>query len=202
MNEHLQTCQSLAEAVSLLAAGCLTPDEEIEAQQHLATCSACRERFKQLDSVCIGLHAARPEERLSAAEAVVARALAEIGASATLVGDHVMSRSRSKSRWRLVAVSAIAASLLAVVSWQSFSFVTQQSSDVVHYTPPKVIPASGQESGTAVARTTAAVERPTLLALQRAAARSDEAFDDLLCGNEVVYFSPLDAPSLLLETDR
>lgn len=202
MNDHVPICESWEEAVSLLAAGCLAPDEEREARQHLAACPECRERFEQLVCVCRGLPAARPPERSPVVADLVSRAMAEIAEQPTLRDDHAVSHSRSTSRWKFVAAAAIAASLLAVVSWRSLFNAAPRSPDVVRHDSPKSVPVLEQEPRPAAAETTVASSQPTWLALQRAVARSDEAFDALLArGSEALHFPPLDTRSLYQESD-
>ena len=60
MNNELTNCESRAEAISLLAAGCLASQEEHDLRQHLATCVTCREQFEQMVSICSGLRLVSP----------------------------------------------------------------------------------------------------------------------------------------------
>jgi anti-sigma factor RsiW len=202
MNDHMPTCEFREEAISLLAAGCLTPDEEDEVRQHLTACPACRERFEQIIGVCHGLQAARPPECSPAVAAVVSRAMAEIANRPTLVVAPAAAHSRSTSRWTFVAAAAIAASVLVVVSWRSFFDVAPRLPDVVRHDPPKSVPVPKQEPRTGAVETTVGSSQPTWLALQRAVAQSDEALDALLGrGSETLHFPPLDTRSLYQESD-
>lgn len=184
MNDHSPICESLAEAISLLAADCLTPDEQVEARRHLTICPACRERFEQLVSICTGLQDARPEESRSADGDGVARALAEIGATSTAKDRVRPLAGTDAGRQRFAWV--VAMSLLVAAGYLLSSSV-----------PPPPPGAEQVELNRVISP-----QQPTWLALQRAAAHSDEALDDLLArSSDAIRFSPLDTHSLLQETD-
>ena len=74
-------CESRSEAISLLAAGCLKPEEEKGLRQHLTTCSVCLERLEQSISVCSGLRSAGLASMNFEASALVSRVMAEISAT-------------------------------------------------------------------------------------------------------------------------
>lgn len=52
MNHLHHDCEPWAERITLLAAGCLSTDEEPEIRRHLEACPDCRERFGQLTQLC------------------------------------------------------------------------------------------------------------------------------------------------------
>ena len=81
MIDELPHCESRSEAISLLPAGCLSPKEEHDLRQHLATCSACLERLEQSISVCSGLRSVRLSSNNFEASALVSRVMAEISAT-------------------------------------------------------------------------------------------------------------------------
>lgn len=78
-------CESRYEAISLLAAGCLSPMDEHDLRLHLATCRSCLERFEQSISVCSGLRSMRLSSNNSAASALVSRVMAEISTTNCVV---------------------------------------------------------------------------------------------------------------------
>ncbi len=202
MNDHVTTCESWLETISLLAADCLAPDEEREARQHLTACPACRQRFEQLVCLCHGLQAARPLEHPPAVADVVSRAMAKIAEPPPLRRSHAAPHSRSSSRWSFVAAVAVAASVLAVVSWLSFFNEAPRPPAIARHRPPPPVPVPEPEPTPAAAESKLVSSQPTWLALQRAVARSDEAFDALLArGGESLHFPPLDTQSLYQESD-
>ena len=52
MNDLHHICELWAEPISLLAAGCLSTDEERDVRRHFETCPDCRQRFGQLTQLC------------------------------------------------------------------------------------------------------------------------------------------------------
>ena len=81
MIDELPYCESRSEAISLLAAGCLSPKEEHDLRQHIATCSGCLDRLEQSTSVCLGLRSVRLSSNNLEASALVSRVMAEISAT-------------------------------------------------------------------------------------------------------------------------
>lgn len=204
MNAPLQTCETWAEAISLLAAGCLTSEEEHELQQHLAGCDACRERFDQVAVVCEGLRVARPAGTGSDTD-VVSRIMREIEDQPGSTGQQSAARSSQRLRWKLIVGSVVAASVLAFVAWRSFFDASSPEPNIAHDDPQIVVPVPVPEPVPSpqieVAETAFdGSGPPTWLALQRAFAESDEAFDTLLVQhNEESPSSPLDIHSILEE---
>ena len=161
MNDHLPPCESRLEASSLLAAGCLTAEEERNARQHLATCSACRERYEQLVAVCAGLQNARPSHAIAGAS-LMSRAIAKIDTGPARSGDRAAAPFRRGSRWPILAGLAIAASVVLLVTWPSFFYVAPQSPEVVRELPRQMVPVPEREpTRGAVETAVAASNRPT-----------------------------------------
>jgi hypothetical protein len=74
MKEIVHSCELWAEPISLMAAGCLSPDDERDVRLHIETCSDCRERFRQLGELCGTLAAARlpaDDEEAAAVERIL-----------------------------------------------------------------------------------------------------------------------------------
>ena len=230
MSDPLRPCESWAEAISLLAAGCLTPEAQPDVRQHLATCAACRQQSEQLASVCQELHRARPVPAPLAAE-VVSRVMANIAERST-AGRPAAWWYSKRSRWLLTAGAALAASWLAVVVWRSFVVALPQVPQVVSRhrlelvrpsderpksevdtgpaAPLPGVPGRGsrfaatpevQPGVLAAATSGAAAGPPNWLALQRAFAQSDEEFDTLLARHsEAIACAAVHARSLFQES--
>jgi outer membrane lipoprotein-sorting protein len=122
MNDLRPRCEHWAEPLSLLAAGCLSCDEEREVRRHIEACPDCRERFRQLSELCgalaktcsptDGAEAAAVARVMSAVE--FARSEPSIVRAGTESGRSV-SRFRSPNSWRWVMrsrVSRVAAALI------------------------------------------------------------------------------------------
>ena len=125
MNDLHHPCENWAEAISLAAAGCLSPDEEREVRGHIETCSHCREHFQQLTKLCGGLAGARlsadgaenavVERILSAVNAQVSQRPA-VGARAKTIRAVLFSRSFNTWRWIMHSpVSRIAAAAILIL---------------------------------------------------------------------------------------
>lgn len=59
MNAQPSSCDALHEPISLLAAGCLPPEEAAAVRGHLAGCPNCAARFAELSAVCGSLERSR-----------------------------------------------------------------------------------------------------------------------------------------------
>lgn len=59
MNAQPSSCDALHEPISLLAAGCLPPEEAAAVRGHLAGCPDCAARFAELWAVCGSLERSR-----------------------------------------------------------------------------------------------------------------------------------------------
>ena len=220
-------CETWTEALSLLAAGCLTADEEPRVRQHLAECAGCRERFEQLAALCGSLAADRPEWEPRGAD-VVARAMKRIETHSFAEEENVELNSDVAARsardgesrcygirsvpttlrWKLLVGGLLAASLLIVMMWRSFFHTAPETPQVVQPEAPGAAADPEQPPPLDVpTRQVAAAPRPapapTWLALQRAAAESDEALENLLAGgNDSVIVGTLDNPTLHEELNR
>lgn len=60
MTTHPSPCDPWREPISLLAAGCLPPEEQAAVRGHLDGCRACTIRFADLSAVCASLDRSRP----------------------------------------------------------------------------------------------------------------------------------------------
>ncbi len=199
MNNDMPTCDAWSESIGLLAAGCLTASEELEVRQHLAGCDACRETFSQLVSVCAGLHAAGSTSVPRDLD-IASRALAEIESDTSVRAQPVWPSS--PSRWKGIS-AALAACVLIAVVWRSF-LGPSTTPEVVKDLPP-VVPSVVEQAPPEQVVITPAVETgpPTLMALRRAAAESDEALDRLLAQSSRAFQSSrLDLHVLDQETLR
>lgn len=182
MNDQYPTCESRAEAISLLAAGCLTPEDEYDLRQHLAICTVCREQSEQITFVCSGLRKAKHFAATFNVSALVSRTMVELPVSikptvtANFPGS---SRSRSSLWCRLAMSAVLAGSLLVGIFWWSFSGGTTHESETARQeSSPR-----GREQDLRQVITDATIAAsgpPTWLALRRASDQSDEAFETLL----------------------
>jgi len=161
MNDSRKPCENRLEEISLLAAGCLADREERELRQHLAMCDGCRERFDELASLSLGLRAAKPAVDADSVRNL-ARSLLHAPSPASTAGQ-----SRTAD-WRVAMLAFTVLVLVAVMS----HFALRPTD---HTEQPEVVQESPQ-----VAREELGSPLPTLFALRRAAAESDESFDRLL----------------------
>jgi hypothetical protein len=169
-----------AELVSLLAAGCLTPDEQREVRQHLEICENCRERFRQLIAVCDALAAVRP---------VFCEGVPRIG-------EHVMSslaavgprQSVRRAGWKWGLAAGIAASLVGAVTIGTF-FRPHSAHQSSTATLPAVIAAG--------LKTDVSSQPPTLITYERSLAESGEAIGALLDreARRLSFLSATDVPA-------
>lgn len=111
MNAQPSSCDTLYESISLLAAGCLPPEEAAAVRGHLAGCPDCAARFAELSAVCGGL------ERSRAPAAPTAAMLRRWDALAT--GGLHRPPARSTRSLAPALAAAIAASLLIGVWWMT-----------------------------------------------------------------------------------
>src|SRR3990172_13306245 len=106
MNDLRHNCELWAEPISLLAAGCLSTDEERDVRRHFETCPDCRERFGQLRQLCGAL--AEAELPVNVAEnAIVERVMSAVASEESrrpLVRTQaeMVQPSRSLNRWRWI----------------------------------------------------------------------------------------------------
>lgn len=165
MNELQQPCEIRLEAISLLASECLTVQEESELRKHLAVCNACRQRFEEIALVCSNVRTAKPHvER----ESVLAmeRCLQHL----PLPVKNAAQKNRL-AHWRVAMLTTAALVLIGVLGTFAFRRTDHrpvQPTEVVQL-PPHVAPVEASDS-----------RLPTLFALRRAAAESDESLNRLL----------------------
>ncbi len=122
MNDLHRNCELWAEPISLLAAGCLAPDEERDVRRHFETCPDCRERFGQLTQLCGALAEAQLPVDV-ADNAIVERVMSAVGSEesgrplagtqAEMIQPSKLTRSSKGWRWTMrspiarIAVAAI-----------------------------------------------------------------------------------------------
>lgn len=210
MNNQLIPCESRATDISLLAAGCLTAQEEQDLRQHLRTCEACRERFAQTVAVCGGLQS----EHVSSSDfdvfAVVRRAMTAVSeedrSAARKDADVVVRREpsgvRRTRRWMLAACMVGAVSVVGSLAWRSLTPSPRPNDfvrDLPRPTENRVV--ESNESPVAIVNREPTPKRsPTLMELRLAVAQSDEAFETLLARNsESMFSTPFNSRTFLLE---
>lgn len=172
-------CEARAEDISLLAADCLTSPAEQHLRIHLGTCNSCRERFEQLQALCLDLRAAKP-----------------VG-NAIPFDPRFVTIAVPNSQRRFGYIAAVVASVLVLLGLLNLS--------VLRPTPES--PSRGHDIARNIpiqmAPLVPTVQQPTLLALRRAAEESDESLDQLLAQTSTPMFSePCTTQSLWLETLR
>lgn len=106
-------CDALHESISLLAAGCLPPEDEAAIRAHLLGCQACAQRLSQFSAVCDRLSRGRPAATPTAE--ILHRWDALTKAS---LPEATFQRTRSLG---LRLAAAIAVSLLVGAWWMSGS---------------------------------------------------------------------------------
>lgn len=186
-------CESWGEQISLLAAGCLSPDEENAVRQHIASCGPCQKDFEQLTGLCDSLNAIPPVD-LSWADSVVAKTMTEITASQRTFPPRLAAHPRRENpreiRSELFAVVCIAAVLLVTVGW-TLSLKNPQRAEIARR--PQAQPTRKEASTQSV--NVVAVRNhsmpPTLLELRNAFAQSDDQFDSLLARQSGTSFPAL-----------
>ena len=126
MNDLHHNCELWAEPISLLAAGCLSTDEERDVRRHFETCPDCRERFGQLTQLCGAL--AEAQLPVNVAEIAIVERVMSAVASEESRRPLVRTRSemiqpslltRSLDNWRCIMrspVSRIAAAAIFVLA--------------------------------------------------------------------------------------
>ena len=165
MNTESSLCESMSEAISLLAAGCATDDESAEVQQHLAECAACRESFSRLRALC-GELSTPPANDESVELEFVTRALEVIESDNSVC----IGRPQPRSAWGQLP-AAMALGLLIAVAGRLFPLSVADKQVAVN--PPQ----ADSPASPVVADSQPGV--PSLLALRRAA-DSEADLDRLL----------------------
>jgi outer membrane lipoprotein-sorting protein len=147
MSDLRHPCEPWAEQISLAAAGCLSPDDEREVRDHVATCPDCREHFRQLTQLCGALAEARlPADGTEAA--IVERAMSAIAsdqsqrpgvrAGKEMMHPTVLSRSLDSWRWimrssfsRVAAAVIFVCAITAVALWFHSAGMTPAFADFI-----------------------------------------------------------------------
>jgi outer membrane lipoprotein-sorting protein len=126
MNDLHHNCELWAEPISLLVAGCLSPDEEREVRRHIETCPDCRERSGQLTRLCGALLEAQLPVNV-AEDAIVERVMSAVASEesqrplvctqAEMIQPSLFTRSLNRWRWVMRSpVSRIAAAAIFVLA--------------------------------------------------------------------------------------
>lgn len=193
MNEPVSHCGHWHEPISLMAAGCLSVDEEAVVRRHLAKCAACSARLAELMALCTSLARSRP------AAAERAAAVRDRWRAAGL-------RTRRPRPWARPATLLWVGGGLAAAVVVSASLLVDRKPDCPPSPPSARVVATGGSQPelrepvrrSAVPETD--VPQPTLLAYELALAESDEAFEALLRRpGESMMFDRNDVRSLLEE---
>ena len=95
MSDLHHPCEHWAEPISLAAAGCLPPAEELAVRRHIETCADCREQFRQLTELCCALVEA-PLATDSAEAALVERIMSAV--TADVARRRVLTRPGVRTR--------------------------------------------------------------------------------------------------------
>lgn len=130
MKDLHHPCECWTERLSLMAAGCLSSDEERDVLQHIAACADCRQRFGQLTELCGSLTEARPPAD-GVETLIVERVLSEIASGQA---DQSVVRARMKTilprspthsldTWRWMMRSPVSRVAAAVVFFVAISGV-------------------------------------------------------------------------------
>ena len=175
MTSHPEPCESRGEAISLLAAGCLSADETAALREHLRECAACRRRHDELMLVCARLTAAAPAGAGPLGDGDVIRRIGR--RIEPEVGTVERTRSTPRGGGQVAALALGRFFLRTVVAAVVRRPVDEHGSAV----PPVVGDNTGRGSpGRDVPGPSIEEEVPTLLVLRRAAAESDESLDRIL----------------------
>lgn len=127
MNDLHHNCELWAEPISLLAAGCLSTDQERDVRRHFETCPDCHERFGQLTQLCGAVaEALLPVD--VAENAIVERVMSAVaseefrqplaGTQAEMIQPSLLTRSRNSWRWIMrspVSRIAVAATFVLAI---------------------------------------------------------------------------------------
>ena len=147
----MKPCRSFAADLDALAAGTRVPERVRAVEAHLAGCTACREQYAQTVALCAELSAAG--QAVEPPDAAVWRLRNCLRTT--------LAAPMTKVRWRWQTAAAFVAGVVCTLPF------------VRHVEPPRPME-------TASIAPAAANPPLTLLACERAAARSDAALDQLL----------------------
>jgi outer membrane lipoprotein-sorting protein len=135
MNDLHRNCELWAEPISMLAAGCLSIDEERDVRRHFETCSDCHERFGQLTRLCGALAEAELPSNLAEA-AIVERVMSAVtaeesrrpraGTQAEMIQPSVFTCSLDRWRWIMRSpVSRVAAAAIFILVFTGVAMLFQ-----------------------------------------------------------------------------
>ncbi len=183
--DEIQPCEIRLEAISLLAAECLTEPEEAELRDHLAVCDACRQHYEEIALVCSNVRIAKP---IVDQEQVLA--MGQCLQHLPLPAKEVTWKNRSVSlRVAMLATAALVlVSVLSQLVFRRTDDNPNQRAEVVQVAPQVApVESTGQQL-------------PTMFALRRAAAESDKSFCRLLVRySEPSLLEPLNSHTYSLE---
>jgi hypothetical protein len=183
--DEIQPCEIRLEAISLLAAECLTEPEEAELRDHLAVCDACRQHYEEIALVCSNVRIAKPivdQEQVLA----MGQCLQHLPLPATELTRK--TRSVPMRVAMLVTAALVLVSVLSQLVFRRTDDNPNQRAEVVQVAP-QVAPVESTD-----------LQLPTMFALRRAAAESDESFDRLLARySEPSVLEPLNRHTFSLE---
>lgn len=177
MNERQQPCEIWLEAISLLAAECLTEANEAELRGHLAVCDTCRQRYEEIAMVCSNVRIAKP---IVKQESVLAldRCLLHLPSPAKKVTWRIRSVELRVSMLATAAVALV--SVLSHLDFRQTNDHPDQRTTTVR-AQPYVAPVEYAD-----------LQPPTMFALRVAAAESDESLDRLFARySEPLLLEPL-----------
>jgi outer membrane lipoprotein-sorting protein len=135
MNDLHPNCGLWAEPISLLAAGCLSSDEELDIRRHFETCPDCRERFGQLTQLCGALAEAQLPVNV-AENAIVERVMSAVTAEesrrplvrtqAEMIHPSLFTRSLDRWRWIMRSpISRVAAAAIFILAFTGVAMLFQ-----------------------------------------------------------------------------
>jgi hypothetical protein len=169
MSSSSPPCDQHAESISLLAAACLSKSEEQALREHFEICPACLARFLELHSLSSQLPIARPAIPVALSNLANPSYLVELPRTTRTAASFTRDPRRRVDRLR---VMLLVSTLLFVALWLTHDF------------QPRRRPVSHSAAPTVASSAPSPVPRdsdpPTLLALHRAAAESDESLNRLL----------------------
>jgi hypothetical protein len=165
MNDPRHSCELHSEAISLLAAECLSGQAESELREHLALCATCRQRYQEFVRVCSEVRTAKPVVEPKSALAIE-RCLRNLPTPTRDVGRQ--NRTAQRRVAMLAASVLVLVGVLSPLAFQRSNPKPEKPTEVVRIAPPLVL------------REPSDLRLPTMLSLRRAAAESDESFCQLL----------------------
>lgn len=183
-SDELKPCEIWLESISLLAAECLMEKDEAELRDHLAACHACRQRYEEIALVCSNVRLAKPEIDQESVLAV-GQCLQHLPLSAKKVTWNNLSVP-----WRVALFATAAVVLVSVLSQLAFQSAEDNPDQrMIVQVTPQLAPVELSD-----------LQLPTMYALRRAVAESDESVDRLLARySESLLLEPLNHHNFSLE---